>query len=596
MKKIFYTFLATSVCCSMFGAELHPDDVKAAIEQNRIALLENARPARTEYNKEDLAKKEVLIKSLGLSYDKKIFNPNFSISDYSIDIKYTAENGFVAEKMSLDELDKLFSAWKNMVKDGKITTAFTPDKMIINIAEMIFKSENIDMEKLTFILDKQNELIDQMLASNVSIDISKVINGLTNILMNAVNLSEEQVELVFAQYEKLFDKVDVDSDTYNKDAFNALRAIVQTTTSINTSVEGYTARAKQNAEYVSFTDPNQKWVKETIKDPYIWHAEEYINFDSELWAAWRKIFESKPEPVKKIGYKVPQKCKFVFEVWMPSNSAEKENLIKELDFMKSRGYIGVVTMWDGKSNYKELVSLQEEIKAKGFRIWLGFSPYKGQTHPTKINKEGKRVSVSELSMSTFVEPVYYREGLKALAVNSEAFLMGWRRTSIHLNTQNEEWQNYTMRALRDGNPEIGFIGEFYYGENGNHPYGNLYVYGQYANYRENYDAVLLVNYGYISVNPKWAIATARRVVGQEPQLVCVIQGIGPGYISRPEYVKKTKKRTIAQYRRINELLENRFLRAGFDAVCGLAGDGLNAPIYPDDMSLSTNHKPSEEKF
>ena len=56
MKKIFYTFLATSVCCSMFGAELHPDDVKAAIEQNRIALLENARPARTEYNKEDLAK------------------------------------------------------------------------------------------------------------------------------------------------------------------------------------------------------------------------------------------------------------------------------------------------------------------------------------------------------------------------------------------------------------------------------------------------------------------------------------------------------------------------------------------------------------
>lgn len=594
MKKFIFTIIAASVGCSMFAAELNQEDVNRLLLEGKS--LDNARPARTEYNEADLAKKEALIKSLGLSYDKKIFDPNFSASDYSVDIEYKAEKGFTAEKISMDELDKLFSSWSKMVKDGKITTTFTPEKMIINIAEMIFKSESIDMDKLNFILDKQNELVDQMIASNVTFDMGKVISGLTDILTNAVNLSEEQVTLVFTQYEKMFDKVNVDSETYNKDSLEALKAIVQTTASINESAKGYDQQAKLNAEYVSFSDPNQKWVKETIKDPYLYHAREYINFDSELWAAWRKVFESNPAPVKKIGYKVPKDGRFVFEVWTPANSQEKENLMNELDFMKSRGYIGVVTMWDGKSNYKDLVSIQKEIKDKGFRIWLGFSPYKGQIHPNEIDKNGKTVRVDEITMSTFVEPVYYREGLKALAVNSEAFLMGWRRTSIHLNTQNAEWQNYTMNALRDGNPKIGFIGEFYYGENGNHPYGNLYVYGQYANYRDNYDAVLLVNYGYISVNPKWAIATARRVVGQEPQLVCVIQGIGPGYISRPAHVRTTRKRTIAQYRRINELLEKRFLRAGFDAVCGLAGDGLNAPIYPDDMCRSKNHKPSEEKF
>ena len=601
MKKFIFTIIAASVGYSMFATELNQEDVDRLLMWG--LSIDNARPARTEYNEADLVKKEALIKSLGLSYDGKIFDPNFSASDYSVDIEYVAEKGFTsrkgftAEKMSMDELDRLFSAWSRMIKNGKITTAFTSEKMIVNIAEMIFKSESIDLDKLNFILNKQNDLVDQMIASNVSFDMGKVINGLTNILTSAVNLSKEQVELVFTQYERMFDKVDVDSDTYNKDALMVIKSIIQTTASINASLRGYDKQAMLNAELVRFSDPNQKWVSETIKDPYLCHAEEYANFDSKLWAAWRRVFESKPAPVKKIGYKVPKDGRFVFEVWTPKNQEEKENLMKELDFMKSRGYIGVVTMWDGKSNYKDLVSLQKEIKDKGFRIWLGFSTYEGECHPMKVNKTtGDTIRVGEISVSTFVEPVYYREGLKALAANSEAFLMGWRRTSLHHNTQNVEWQNYTMNALRDGNPEIGFIGEFYYGENGSHPYGDFYTYGQYANYRDNYDAVLLVNYGYISVNPKWAIATARRVVGQEPQLVCVIQGIGPGYISKPERVKKTRKRTIAQYRRINELLEKRFLRAGFDAVCGLAGDGLNAPIYPDDMCKSKNHNPSKEKF
>jgi hypothetical protein len=56
------------------------------------------------------------------------------------------------------------------------------------------------------------------------------------------------------------------------------------------------------------------------------------------------------------------------------------------------------------------------------------------------------------------------------------------------------------------------------------------------------------------------------------QYVCLIQGVTALYLK--DYPGK-KKRTRAQYRRINQLLEKRFLRAGFNAVAGMSGDGIN---------------------
>lgn len=591
MNKITFLLLTAGLAVASYAAEFSEESLIKALETGYNSFLE---PPRKSYNKSDMDEKEKLIKSLGLSYDENLFKNKITADDYKITTKFNVSGSFKASELSLEELNNLFGAWKKMIQDGKINADFTPEKMILKISEMIFKSDTISIEKLNVIFKHQSELVDQMIASKMSIDPNKLVNCLTSIISDSTNLSKKQLELVFEQYDVLFNKFDINNDKYIKSSTEGLNTILA---SIKTKIEKaniFQEKTDSNIEFAISYDKNIGWVKDTIKDPYIKQAREFLYFDSKLWSAWRKIFESKPKPVEKIGYKVPN-GKFIFEVWTPENKEQKENLLAELEFAKSKGYIGVVVMWDGTSDYKELVKIQEEIRSRGLKIWLGFSPYKGYIENNKVivNKDGKKYTKHETSMSTFVEPIYYKEGLKALAVNSEAFLMGWRRTSLHHNTQNVEWQNYTMGALRDGNPKIGFIGEFYYGENGYHPY---YHYGQYANYRENYDAVLVVNYGYISVNPKWAIATARRYVGIEPQLVCVIQGVKPGYITYSDRHITTKKRTKEQYMRINELLEKRFLKAGFDAVCGLTGDGLNSEIAPDNMCMSCNRNPSKEKF
>ena len=425
-------------------------------------------------------------------------------------------------------------------------------------------------------------------SANIPFNITNIINisdDFYNSIPETIILSEQKLNFILDEYEKIFEKIGLNYSNNQQYLFSNLKQYLSLTSIANIPLLSYQKEVDVNYLSVKFNDKNQWWVKRIIKDRYVFYSQQCADFDSELWEKWRKIFDSKPEAVKKIGYQVPKNGRFMFQVWTPQNCKEKDNLMEQLDFIKQKGYIGVVVMWDGKSDYNQLVKLQKEIKEKGFRIWLGFSPYMGQLDVQRKDKNGKNIKVNEISMSTFVQPDYYKEGLKALAVNSQAFLMGWRRTSIHVNFQNQQWQNYTMQALRSGNPKIGFIGQFYYGEVAGRKVGT------YVNYKTNYDAVLLVNYGYISINPSKTIKYVRSIIGYQPKLVCLIQGVRPGYVTLSSASNIKRKRNISQHRRINEILQKRFLKAGFDAVCGLAGDGFNSWIYPDNMCKSNIRKP-----
>lgn len=317
------------------------------------------------------------------------------------------------------------------------------------------------------------------------------------------------------------------------------------------------------------------WGFKNIKD-YYWTYDSKLGQSQkiDILLKWKKIIQNPMADVSKNNYKLP-KGRFMFQVWTPQNIQQRINLQKQLDFIKKDGYIGVVVMWDGESNYTALVEIQKMILSKGFKIWLGFSPLKKDI----------------LSKNTFVEPQYYYKGLRQLARYSQAFLMGWRRTSIHLNRQEKGWQNYTMNALRQGNPNIGFIGEAYWGYNHTHPSDEYHF---YYNYRNNYNAIMAVNFGFVMVNPNWALNKLKSSIGNDNmQYVCVIQGTNALYLK--DYQDK-KKRTKSQYRKINQMLEKRFLRAGFNTVIGLAGDGINRNGAQDDMCLSKNHIPSDQKF
>lgn len=303
-----------------------------------------------------------------------------------------------------------------------------------------------------------------------------------------------------------------------------------------------------------------------IKDYYITHDRKFLaQMDTGLWQKWLKAFDLYSAMPEKANYQIPD-AKFIFEIRTPKSSAERENLFKELDHFARLGYKGVVTVWDGKENYRELAEIQYLLKRYGWKVWLSFS-----TH-------------DYLSNSCYIDPDLYARGLKALARDADAFLLGWRRSSIHLFIPDDGWTRFTMNSLRAGNPDIGFIGEYYFGYNGTDPAGEWH---SYVNAPANCNGVLVVNLGFLSVNPKAAHKQVRSKVPELP-LINLIQGETAYYLSR-NHTGRTKE----VYQRINHLLEERFLNAGFDAVASMAGDGGNG-MYDgkgiDNMCLSKNHQ------
>ena len=477
----------------------------------------------------------------------------------------------LTNSVDTDELynKKAIKEFIDSVNLSAINTIQQASSLIVQASKLV--NSQISVQELTSILNLCNSIIDaiptiyQYQSNSVYTQTFKADDMLISIakIWEIPNLNIEQIKMTFDMQDKLYHYILTNNISFSEDVPQVLTDMLAQLT-MNTP-ELLKVHDKENTLI--------GWLLQNVKDIYLSNSDDLKDFKPQKWLKWKKILQSDIKPVAKNSYKVP-KGKFMFEVWTPQNEQQKRNLIAQLDFIKSKGYIGVVVVWDGESDYNKLIQIQKLIKDKGFKIWLAFSTQKKD----------------ELKKHTFVEPEYYAEGLKALAKNSQAFLMGWRRTSIHLNQQNEQWQNYTMNALRQGNPDIGFIGEAYLGYNGTHPSHETRL---HVNYRQNYNAILAMNFGFVSVNPMWAIRKLKATIGSNTQYICVIQGIKALYLK--DYPGK-RKRTKAQYHRINNMLQRRFLKAGFNAVIGLSGDGLNRDGAQDDMCLSKNHVSSNVKF
>lgn len=482
-------------------------------------------------------------------------------------IKYTSDQGF--KTYNYDNVESFISQ-KNIVSFGGFTTdgKFISAGKVLSNGKFIFEADGF--ESLQKFLSSTQFVSFGGLKSDGKFESAGNIFKADQILLNVsklwdnYNFSVDKLEKLIVLQDKIFDYLMKNNIAFSND--------------MQKIIAGKLVNIVQNVPQLLtvFDKQNQiiGWILQHLKDYYLSNSKEFKQLNVEKWNKWKKIIENPLPDVVKNKYKVPH-GRFMFEVWTPQNINQRNNLQKQLDFIKKNGYIGVVVVWDGYSDYNKLVQIQDMILKKGFKIWLAFSTMKQDS----------------LEKTTFVQPQYYYKGLKELSKKSQAFLMGWRRTSVHLNQQVKGWQNYTMNALRQGNPNIGFIGQAYFGYNGTHSASEYHL---YYNYRDNYNAILAINFGFVSVNPKWALNKLKSSLNApNMQYVCLIQGVTARYLL--DHPGK-RKRTRAQYRRINQLLEKRFLNAGFDAVAGLSGDGVNRNGAQDDMCLSKNHVPSSQKF
>ena len=482
-------------------------------------------------------------------------------------ITYSADKGF--KSLSFSDINQFINSnnvtsFGGYTADGKFFSAGT----LTADGKFVFSAQGFDSLQ-SFISSNNFTSFGGFKADGSFVSAGSIFNA-DKILLSVGKLWDVQtfevqkLQKLISLQDKLFDYILKNNISFS---YDVSKLLAEKLANITEQIPQLTKVLDKDNQLVG-------WAVQNLQDYYLANAKDFREFDAVKWKKWKQIVQNPMADVAKNNYKVPN-GRFMFEVWTPQTEQQRLNLQKQLDFVKKNGYIGVVVIWDGEKDYNKLIDVQEMILNKGFKIWLAFS----------TQKEDR------LDKTTFVQPQYYYQGLKALAKRSQAFLMGWRRTSIHLNRQVKGWQNYTMNALRQGNPNIGFIGQAYFGYNGTHSPNEYHL---YFNYRQNYNAILAVNFGFVSVNPNWALNKLKSSLGvQDMQYVCLIQGVTALYLK--DYPGK-KKRTRAQYRRINQLLEKRFLRAGFSAVAGMSGDGVNRINAQDDMCVSKNHVPSSQKF
>ena len=106
--------------------------------------------------------------------------------------------------------------------------------------------------------------------------------------------------------------------------------------------------------------------------------------------------------------------------------------------------------------------------------------------------------------------------LRSLGAVSDAFLLGWRRTSLHLLIPDPQWINFLVKNARKCNQDLPVIGEAYLGQTAESNESERAV---TYNIPENISAVLIFGIGYKGVAIERAIE---------------LGGAGGGQVLRPK--------------------------------------------------------------
>lgn len=257
--------------------------------------------------------------------------------------------------------------------------------------------------------------------------------------------------------------------------------------------------------------------------------------------------------------------RMISEVRLPKSDEEFKILADNLSYYKSQGYDSALITFDGSEKAYDLRYLAIYIKQRfGLRVFFAFG--------------GKE----RLAESIFINPRHLQSCLANLAIESEGFLIAWRRTSIHLLEQDDQFMNFMIKSVRDVNPKCHVFGEFYYGNTAKYPTANKFGFGQ--NIHKCSSAIVINNFGFSSVDIQSVIT---KLV---PSKIGKHQYIGLVIGQRPYYLTTNKNGlTFEQNREIKVNIENMFKSAGCIGTITLHDDGK-------DLNKNHNNNLSATKF
>lgn len=267
-------------------------------------------------------------------------------------------------------------------------------------------------------------------------------------------------------------------------------------------------------------------------------------FEGGRMEAWLRIYR---EYAGGVPERIPlgKPVRMISEVRLPGQGGSLRVLRENLAFYRSRGYDSALLTFDGTESPDDLASLARIVLSEGFSVWFAYGGPEELKHPV------------------FIDPALLKRQIQAVAALSSGMLLAWRRTSAHLFLQDAPFMAYLAACAREANPRLPIVGELYYGSTAAHPDSP----GWGANCPEWASGVLAVNFGYLDVEPKNAVAAIRRQCPRQPVLAQVV-GHRPYYLT----VRRNGLPT-AQNLRIKEFVERRLSGAGAAGTVTFHDDG-----------------------
>lgn len=270
-----------------------------------------------------------------------------------------------------------------------------------------------------------------------------------------------------------------------------------------------------------------------------------VGIDSASWIKWIKIYQSdeyknySPEYVE-----LKKGLRIINEVKCPENTEQFQRMSENLKYYQSRGYNAVLVTFTTDEPLYRLADTIDYLKSLGLKIVIA---YAGREN---------------LNESLFRDPDTLAKFLRELGAKSDALLLGWRRTSLHLFLPDKQWTNFLIKNARSQNARLAVIGMAYFGETAKKQLGVTY------DVPENCSAVLVVGCGYPRASRKTVLKKLFPEILDHPHKIGLVVGERP-YFDSLHDTGKTKHRNDQIKRRI----ELRLLQAGCDSTMTYSGDG-----------------------
>lgn len=268
-----------------------------------------------------------------------------------------------------------------------------------------------------------------------------------------------------------------------------------------------------------------------------------VSIDNAALAGWIQIYQ-RNEAYSLEYVKLPPGLRMIAEIHYPIDAAV---LDKNLEYYADQGYNAVLISF-GYGNGETLgglMDLASYVKSKGMQAWFAYAGPESLTH------------------SVFMEPSEYARWLSRLAAVCDGFLLGWRRTSLHLFLQDRPWVAYTLKNVRLGNPRIPVLGEVYFGQTAASNENTVWL---THNIPANASGAMIFGFGFGNVSADIALSRLRKI--KEMDRVSVIIGDKPYYATRND-----NRLGFEENQKIKAALEARWIKAGCTGTITLHGDG-----------------------